>query len=87
MPVCVIAANFLDRPAQAAGVDEVLAADPQQPLHLLAALAFVRHIMNIGRHRLAGSLMRQGNAQVDDPQRCKHGRYMVSDVSRKINRR
>src|SRR5262249_26218916 len=57
--------HFLDRPAQAVRVEEVLGLYTEESLHLLQALGIVPHVPDLRRHRLAGSTVLQRYAQVD----------------------
>jgi hypothetical protein len=64
--------HFLDSPAQAIGPDEVLRPHAEEVLHLLEALAVVPDIINLRGQRLAGGVVVQGHAQVDQAAVAAH---------------
>jgi hypothetical protein len=57
--------HLLDRPAQPAGVDEVLWLHAEEVTHLPQALSVVAVVADLRGQRLAGGVMLQWHAQVD----------------------
>src|SRR5262245_48130148 len=64
--------DFLDGPAVAIGVDEVLGLDAEELLHLGQSFAVVTDVMDLGRHGLAGGVVLKGDTEVDEPDAWEH---------------
>jgi hypothetical protein len=57
--------NFLNCPTLTVRIHQVLWSNAQELHDLLAALTFVRYVVNLGWHRLTGSEVLERDAQID----------------------